>query len=119
MRLYYDPDCGICTQAGHWLAQQEVGADILPAWSDEEFSSKVDPQRFSRAIPLVTDDGHTTYGVIAVGLVLKTSQRRSLQLLGRYLLSPIGRLPAEKVYALIAENRWRLPGSTCSLPRRS
>ncbi|MFW0155268.1 thiol-disulfide oxidoreductase DCC family protein [Rothia sp. P6271] len=119
MKLYYDPDCGICTQAGRWLAQQEVRADILPAWSDEEFSSKVDPQRFSRAIPLVTDDGHTVYGVVAVGLVLKTSQHRSLRVLGRCLLSSMGRLPAEKVYALIAQNRWRLPGSTCSLPRRS
>lgn len=117
--LLYDPDCGICqkcaTFATCYLALQ---ADITPGYPDDLVAYSIDRARFAQAISFVNTERQVAFGVLAIGLALKTSRQWWTRWLGSALVSPPVRPAAETIYALIAANRYRLPGAsgTCALP---
>lgn len=115
MILFFDSDCGLCARAAAFLGRLDLGVEIAPGWNEELLVHGVDFGRFARAIPLVLEGGQVCYGAVAIALALKTSGRRWVRCAGALMLAPGLRPVAEKVYRAVADNRWRLPGSTCTV----
>lgn len=112
--LLYDPDCGICTTSGRFLARRRLTAEIRPMGPDAA-SLGVDPERARSEIPFVPDEGPVVYGVTAIASALATGRWGSRLASGLLVTPPISCL-AGAVYRLVSGNRHRLPGSTCPLP---
>lgn len=113
--LIYDLDCGFCTACARFAEQfLALDADIQPGVPDELVAYGVDRGRFAFGIPFVTDAGHLAYGALAVGLALRTSRLAPVRWAGGFVLSPLVRPLAHRVYGVVARNRYRLPGSNGS-----
>jgi predicted DCC family thiol-disulfide oxidoreductase YuxK len=63
------------------------------------------------AVQWVARDGRTDAGAAAVARLL-IAAGRLWAVLGRFLLLPVIRFVAERVYRVVAANRHRLPGGT-------
>lgn len=115
--LVYDADCGFCTKSATWLAGR--GPVEIRSWQ-----SIRDLEALGLDIDMVTAAAYWVEGTAApeAGAV---AIARALEASGGYR-RPVGRvirsrpiLPlARRIYAKIAVNRHRMPGSTgaCRLP---
>lgn len=118
--LLYDPDCGFCQRCARFAQRYlALGVDLQPGVPDELIAHRIDRDRFLTGLPYITDGGQVAYGALALGLALKTSRRAPVRWAGLLLLAAPVRPLAHRLYLLVAQNRYRLPGSTgtCNLPR--
>ena len=115
--LLYDPDCGACTRAAHWLARRGVGCGVEPITPGRLAALGVDPDRATREIPFVLPGGEVRYGARAVAAALRTGPAW-LRVAGAVIDARPVRPLAAALYGLVARNRFRLPGgsATCALP---
>lgn len=117
--LVYDADCGFCTSSAKWLNAR--GADVTPWQSIGNLTSLgLTEQMVSDAAYWVAGDGEFAAGAEAIAHALEETGgwRRPL---GRVVRSRLVGPLARRVYAWVAVNRYRFPGSTdsCRLPRQT
>lgn len=116
MTLLYDADCGFCTASAAWLRRRRLRTAIEPLQGADLTALGVDAERARREIPFVEPDpagARVSYGHLAVGRALATGGP-GWRLAGRLLLHPPVSWLARAGYALVARNRYRLPGSTAA-----
>ena len=115
--LFYDADCGFCTSSAAWLQRRHLAARVEPLQQADLVARGVDAVRAQREIPFVGEWGQVSYGAEAIGRALQTGGI-GWRLAGWLLSRPPVLWLARPVYAMVAANRHRLPGSTdaCRLP---
>lgn len=114
MTLLYDADCGFCTASANWLGRCGLRAAIEPLQRADLAVLGVDAERSRREIPFLEPSGpgfRVSYGHQAIGRVLATGGP-GWRLAGWLLRHPPVAWLARPVYALVARNRYRLPGGS-------
>ena len=116
--LVFDGDCGFCTASARWIeARLPTGTPVEPWQSlDLETLGLTEPD-VTTAAYWIDDSGHAHRGHDGIGRALIIAGG-FWAVIGRIIITPPVSWPARPVYALIAKNRHRLPGSTdaCKLP---
>ncbi len=114
--LLYDGDCAFCTRCARALERIDPEAEIAP-WQFADLADLgITVAQASEAVQWVQVDGTVRSGQEAIAAVLN-SAGRFWKVIGRTILLPgISRMAA-RVYRLVADNRYRLPGGTpaCAL----
>ena len=114
--LVYDGDCAFCTSCARILERTGPDAEIV-AWQLTDLAALgLTEQQAADAVQWVETDGTVRAGHEAIAAILKTAGR-IWKLIGRMILLPGISWIAAKVYRLVAENRYRLPGSTPACAR--
>lgn len=116
--LVFDGDCGFCTKSVEMI-ERWIGPDVeITAWQFADLDELgVTRERAVHEVLLVTPTGEVHGGARAFAKLL-AYERGVWSLPGAVLqVPPIGAL-AERVYRVVADNRYRLPGGTpaCALP---
>ncbi len=115
--LLYDGDCAFCTACASLLERLRPEAEIA-AWQLTDLTALgVTEQRATEAVQWVEIDGTIRSGHEAIAATLATAGR-PWSVIGRTLLLPGVSWLAAKTYRVVADNRYRLPGSTpaCARP---
>ena len=117
--LIYDADCGFCTRTANWLAARATVA--LRPWQaiTDLGGLGLDERLVTEAAYWVEDERPVARGAAAIGRAL-IARGGAAKPLGLIIVSrPVAPLAA-RVYALVARNRFALPGGTdaCRVPRR-
>lgn len=116
--LIYDGDCGFCTESAAWCrARFRRPVDVQPWQALDLAAFGLTEHDVTTAAYWIDEDGRAHRGHEAAGHALK-AMRGLWPRLGQVVLLPPVRPLARGVYALVARNRQRLPGSTdaCRLP---
>ena len=116
--LLYDGDCAFCTWCAGLLERIGPEAEIV-AWQFADLAALgVTEQRVTEAVQWVEVNGAVRSGHEAIAAVLITAGR-IWKIVGHLILLPGVSWMASKAYRLVADNRYRLPGSTpaCRRPR--
>lgn len=111
--VLYDADCGFCTRCAQVLARWGATATVSPLQTADLTTLGVDASRALRELPTVLDDGAVVYGAEAFRVALTTGpwwMRTFARLLRLWPLSVLARW----TYAVVAANRYRLPGATAA-----
>jgi predicted DCC family thiol-disulfide oxidoreductase YuxK len=109
--LLFDGDCAFCTRCVDVLERIGPDADIV-AWQLTDLGELgITEERAADAVQWVQVDGEICSGHEAIAAVL-CSAGRIWQLAGRAIMLPGISWMAAKVYRLVADNRYRLPGGT-------
>ncbi len=114
--LLYDGDCGFCTQSAKWLSDR--GAPIASWQSIPDLAELgLTEADVTSAAYWFDESGAAHRGHLGIGAALIAADM-PWPIAGRIILTPPFRWLAGPIYALIAKNRFRLPGSTdaCRLP---
>jgi predicted DCC family thiol-disulfide oxidoreductase YuxK len=114
--LVYDGDCGFCTTCVRLLERIGPDAEIV-AWQLTDLAGLgMTEAQAADAVRWVRIDGTVRSGHEAIAAAL-TSAGGIWGIAGRALLLPGISWLAAKAYRLVADNRYRLPGSTpaCAL----
>jgi predicted DCC family thiol-disulfide oxidoreductase YuxK len=109
--LLYDGDCAFCTRCARVLERIGPDAEIVPWQLADLTDLGVTAEQASDAVQLVQVDGTVRSGHEAIAAAL-SSAGRIWKTIGRVLLLPGASWLAAKVYRLVADNRYRLPGGT-------
>lgn len=110
--LLYDGDCAFCTTCALLLERRiRPGADVVPWQLADLAELGVTAEQATEAVQWVGADGGVRAGHEAIAAMLGTAGRL-WRLLGSLLLLPGVSWVAARVYALVAANRYRLPGGT-------
>ncbi len=127
--VIYDGDCGICNRlrelcgALDWFGT----LDWIPQQSPEAARFGIPADALRDSMYLISADGprHGWSAVKGVALRLPVTyiagalaiRKRPLAALAlAALFSPLMDAPGERAYKWVAQNRYRLPGSTCAVP---
>lgn len=116
--LIYDGDCGFCTRSVRWATRLPVRMRVLP-WQQANLTAyRTTTARAQHEVLWVSVTGRVTGGAEAVAEMLK-SGTQPCPIFGWIISAPVARSFAEWGYRWVANNRYRLPGSTpaCQLPR--
>ena len=109
--LVFDGDCGFCTTCAGLLERIGPDAEIV-AWQLTDLEElAITAEQAADAVQWVPVEGPPRSGHEAIAAVLGTAGR-FWKLAGRALLLPGISWIAARAYRLIADNRYRLPGST-------
>ncbi len=109
--LVYDGDCGFCTSCARVLERIEPDAEIV-AWQLTDLAELgITEEQAADAVQWVQIDGTVRSGHEAIAAILSTAGR-IWKVIGRMILLPGVSWIAAKAYRLVADNRYRLPGST-------
>jgi predicted DCC family thiol-disulfide oxidoreductase YuxK len=109
--LLFDGDCGFCTTCAGLLERIGPEAEIV-AWQFTDLGGLgVSEAQALDAVQWVDVDGTVRSGHEAIAAVLG-SAGGIWKVLGGVLLLPGASWVAAKAYRLVADNRYRLPGST-------
>jgi predicted DCC family thiol-disulfide oxidoreductase YuxK len=115
--LLYDGGCGFCTWSAHLL--EKIGPETeIVAWQLTDLAALgVSEAQAMDAVQWVKVDGTVRSGHEAIAATL-SSAGRTWKAVGRMILLPGISWLAAKAYRLVANNRYRLPGSTpaCARP---
>jgi predicted DCC family thiol-disulfide oxidoreductase YuxK len=109
--LLFDGDCAFCTRCAGVLERIGPHAEIVPWQFTDLAELGVSEEQAASAVQWVEVDGTVRSGHEAIAAVLNTAGR-ICKLLGRTLQLPGVSWLAAKVYRLVADNRYRLPGGT-------
>ena len=114
--LVYDGDCGFCTSCARAL--QRIGPDAeIVAWQLTDLAELgITEEQAADAVQWVELDGTVRSGHEAIAAILTTAGP-IWKAAGRILLLPGISWVAAKVYRLVADNRYRLPGGTPACAR--
>jgi len=109
--LVYDGDCGFCTTCARVLERTRPDAEIV-AWQLTDLAELgITEEQAAEAVQWVQVDGTIRSGHEAIAAALSTTGA-IWKIVGRTLMLPGISWVAAKVYRLVANNRYRLPGST-------
>jgi len=109
--LLYDGDCGFCTTCARVLERTGPDAEIV-AWQLTKLAELgITEEQAADAVQWVEIDGTVRSGHEAIAAVLNTAGG-IWKIVGRTILLPGVSWMAAKLYRLVADNRYRLPGST-------
>lgn len=109
--LLYDGDCAFCTRCARVLERIGPDAEIV-AWQLTDLAELgITEEQAADAVQWVQIDGTVRSGHEAIAAVLNTAGR-IWKIIGHIVLLPGISWMAAKVYRLVADNRYRLPGST-------
>lgn len=115
--LLYDADCGFCASSAHWIARR--GGVRVRAWQEvaDLRSLGLTKDMVMTAAYWVADDRRLFAGAEAIACAL-TAAGGYRRVLGRTIRSHALLPLAHRVYAWVAVNRSRMPGSTstCAMP---
>jgi len=115
--LVYDGDCSFCTTCARFLERIGTDAEIV-AWQLTDLAELgVTEEQATAAVQWVQTDGTTRSGHEAIAAVLSAAGP-IWKMIGRVTLLPGISWVAARVYRLVADNRYRLPGATpaCARP---
>ncbi|MCF2529015.1 thiol-disulfide oxidoreductase DCC family protein [Yinghuangia soli] len=116
--LVYDGDCGFCTKSVE-VMERYIDPDVeVTAWQFADLDELgVTAERAMHEVLLVTPTGDVYGGAEAVAKLL-SYERGVWTVPGAFMQIPPVNAVAAKVYRLIADNRYNLPGGTpaCALP---
>jgi predicted DCC family thiol-disulfide oxidoreductase YuxK len=114
--LVYDGDCALCTRCVRVLERIGPDADIV-AWQFSDLAELgITEEQAAAAVQWVEIDGTVRSGHEAIAAALSTAGR-IWRTVGRTILLPGISWIAATVYRLVADNRYRLPGSTPACAR--
>jgi predicted DCC family thiol-disulfide oxidoreductase YuxK len=114
--LLYDGSCAFCTSCARTLRRIEPDAEIV-AWQSADLAALgITEAQATAAVQWVQIDGTIRSGHEAIAALLKTAGPIS-KLIGHMALLPGISWIAAEVYRLVADNRYRLPGSTAACAR--
>jgi predicted DCC family thiol-disulfide oxidoreductase YuxK len=109
--LVYDGDCAFCASCVRVLERIGPDAEIV-AWQLTDLAELgMAEEQAADAVQWVQIDGTVRSGHEAIASVLITAGG-IWKIIGRLLLLPGISWMAAKVYRLVADNRYRLPGGT-------
>lgn len=109
--LIYDGDCAFCTRCARVVERIGPDAEVL-AWQFTDLAGLgLTAEQASEAVQWVQIDGTVRSGHAAIAAMLSTAGP-IWKISGRTLLLPGVSWIAAKVYRLVADNRYRLPGGT-------
>lgn len=113
--VLFDSDCGFCSRCVHHAVGPWFAADCRPvAFHTVDLAvHDLTVDKCAETLHCVAPDGEITLGHEAVAAILIRS-RSPWPLVGRALLLPGIRRVAAGGYALVAGNRYRLPGGTAA-----
>jgi predicted DCC family thiol-disulfide oxidoreductase YuxK len=115
--LVYDGDCAFCTSCARALARIGPDAEIV-AWQLTDLAELgITEEQAADAVQWVRIDGTVRSGHEAIAAVLG-SAGRIWKVIGSALLLPGISWLAARVYRLVADNRYRLPGGTPACARK-
>ena len=109
--LVYDGDCSFCTTCAHFLERIGPEAGIAPWQLTDLAELGITEAQAADAVQWVQVDGTVRSGHEAIAAVLKAAGW-PWRTIGRTILLPGISWMAAKAYRLVADNRYRLPGST-------
>lgn len=109
--LLYDGDCAFCTKCARLLERIGPDAEIVPWQFSDLAALGVTEEQTSEAVRWVALDGTARSGHEAIAAVLGRAGWL-WRVAGRTLVLPGISWIAAKAYRWIADNRYRLPGST-------
>jgi predicted DCC family thiol-disulfide oxidoreductase YuxK len=114
--VVYDADCGFCTSSADWLARHGRSS-LQPAQTLDLAAAGLTEQDVVEAAWYLRDGQPPLRGARAAAAALRDCGL-PWRLLGHLIDLPPVRPLAAAVYAVVARNRHRLPGSTdaCRLP---
>lgn len=116
--LIFDGDCGFCTSSARWIeARLPDRVEVVP-WQTLDLDALGLTEDDVTTAAYWIDDTGTHRGHEAIGRSLM-SGGGVWAWIGRVIVTPPISWLAAPVYALVARNRHRLPGSTdaCRLPQ--
>jgi predicted DCC family thiol-disulfide oxidoreductase YuxK len=114
--LVYDGDCAFCTTCAGLLERIGPDAEIVP-WQFADLAELgITEAQAIDAVQWVQTDGAVRSGHAAIAAVLGRAGR-PWRIVGRTLLLPGISWLAARAYRLVADNRYRLPGSTPACAR--
>jgi predicted DCC family thiol-disulfide oxidoreductase YuxK len=117
--LVYDADCGFCTRsvafARHWV-DRRGRYDVHPWQALDLAAVGLTPQDCDAAAQFVTADGSIRSGHRAIASAA-THGAPAWRPLGYLLLAPGVSALAARVYAWVADHRYRLPGGSAACAR--
>jgi predicted DCC family thiol-disulfide oxidoreductase YuxK len=114
--LLYDGDCAFCTSCARILERTGPDAEIV-AWQHTDLGELgITEQQATEAVQWVQIDGTVRSGHEAIAAILNTAGW-IWKITGRMILLPGISWIAAKIYRLVADNRYRLPGSTPACAR--
>ena len=115
--LLYDGDCSFCTSCARVL--ERIGSDAeIVAWQHTDLGELgITEEQATDAVQWIQTDGTVRSGHEAIAAIL-SADGRIWKIIGRMILLPGISWTAAKTYRLVADNRYRLPGSTpaCARP---
>lgn len=109
--LVYDADCGFCTRTADWVAAR--GRATIQPWQTLDLAAHgLTVDDVTQAAYWLDADGRVAgRGAGAAAEALKTC-RGAWPLVGRLGYARPFRPLADRVYAWVARNRYRMPGSS-------
>jgi len=114
--LLYDGDCAFCTSCARVLERIGPDAEIL-AWQYTDLAELgITEEQAIDAVQWIEIDGTVRSGHEAIAAILNTAGR-IWKITGRTILLPGVSWMAAKIYRLVADHRYRLPGSTPACAR--
>ena len=116
--LIYDGDCAFCQSSVDLLERLEPRADIV-AWQLTDLTELgITEEQAAGAVQWIDENGAVRGGHEAIAGILGTAGQ-PWKSCGRMLVLPGISWVAAKVYQLVANNRYRLPGGTpaCAAPQ--
>ena len=114
--LLYDGDCAFCTTCARVLERIGPDTEIVPWQFTDLAELGITEEQATEAVQWVGTDGTVRSGHEAIAATLNTAGR-IWKIVGRMVLLPGISWLAAKVYRLVADNRYRLPGSTPACAR--
>jgi predicted DCC family thiol-disulfide oxidoreductase YuxK len=109
--LVFDGDCAFCTRSAHVLERIGPDAEVV-AWQLTDLAELgITEAQAAEAVQWVQADGTVRSGHEAIAGILSTAGP-VWKVSGRVLLLPGISWLAARVYRLVADNRYRLPGGT-------
>jgi predicted DCC family thiol-disulfide oxidoreductase YuxK len=112
--LVYDGDCGFCTRSARWVERRlppSSGASVQPWQRLDLRTLGLTPPDVTAAAWWVDAEGRRHRGHRAAAAALRTIGG-AWSVLGLLLVVPPVSWLAAGVYAVVARNRHRMPGST-------
>lgn len=114
--LLFDGDCAFCTSCARLLKRIGAETEIVP-WQFADLDQLgISEEQATEAVQWVAIDGMASSGHEAIAATLNTAGRL-WKVIGRTILLPVISQLAAKAYRLVADNRYRLPGSTPACSR--
>jgi predicted DCC family thiol-disulfide oxidoreductase YuxK len=114
--LLYDGDCAFCTSCVRILERIGPDAEIV-AWQHADLGELgITEEQATDAVQWIQIDGTVCSGHEAIAAILNTAGR-IWKITGRMILLPGISWMTTKIYRLVADNRYRLPGSTPACAR--
>jgi len=114
MLLVYDGECGFCVRSARWIAARLPGEARVEPWQSLELDKLGLSQRDVEAAVWWVDHRDSrpgrSRGAQAIGWSL-VAAGGAWGIIGSLIVHPPLRWLARPVYALVAANRHRLPGS--------